>query len=450
MEKGLPTNLEAERLVLGAILLDDTLFINASAGLNKDDLSLEKHRAIFQRMADLQERGEKIDRVTVANELRKTGQFDMVGGLSYLVSLDDGMPRIPNIDSYIRMVKGKADLRRLIYSGQVIIDRAMLEDADPATIASDATSNLLRLASDSGKRTLIQVREAISEYPGGVEALLSGSQDEGIPTGFTKLDEYTNGLHRGDLVILAARPSMGKTALALNIAQQLTVRDQKTVAVFSLEMSVASLLLRMLSSAARVDGQKIRSQYLSAEERLRLAQALSDLSQAPLFIDDSSMLSLADIHARLRRLKLERGGLDLAIVDYLQLMPQTGRSSNNRNEELGVLTRGMKLIAKDLDIPLICLSQLSRAPDQRQDHRPMLSDLRESGNIEQDADLVAFIFREEVYRRDDEDLRGVAELIIAKQRNGPIGTVPLVFLNGYTRFENRSDDVPPQEQRVAA
>ncbi len=440
-EKGLPTNVDAERFVLGSILLDDTFYIQAAGSLEPDDFSLEKHRRIFKRMGELHERGEKIDRVTVANELMKFSELEACDGLSYLVSLDDGLPQIPNLESYIRIVKDKSILRRIIFASQHMMNRCMTAEEEPDTILAGAEETLLKLGEARVRSGLQSAGQILDDYEGGLSAFLDPSKRiKGISTGFTKFDEYTGGLHAGDLFILAARPSMGKTALALNIAQHVALKMKQTVAVFSLEMSKESLLTRMLCAAARVDSSRFRGGFLNQEERRRLNQAVSDLAEAPLWIDDTAGLHLMDMHAKLRRLQSERQKLGLVIVDYLQLMSGRGRFEN-RVQEVSALSRGMKLLAKELNIPMLVLSQLSRAPETRQgDHRPQLSDLRESGSIEQDADIVAFIFREEVYQRDREDLRGLAELIISKQRNGPIGTVNLVFLHAQTKFENRAED----------
>jgi replicative DNA helicase len=440
VDKGLPSNQDAERFVLGSILLDDVLFVQAAGTLEADDFSLEKHRRIFKRMGDLQDRGEKIDRITVANELMKFNELEACDGLSYLVSLDDGLPQIPNLDGYIRLVKDKALLRRIIFAGQHLMNRAMLGEEEPGEILAGAEETLLKLGDQRLKAGLVNPHQILADYEGGINAFLDPSKRiKGISTGFAKFDELTGGLHGGELVILAARPSMGKTALALNMAQHVALKLKQTVAVFSLEMSKESLLTRMLCATARVDSQKFRAGYLSQEERRKLNHALHELVEAPLYIDDTPGVHLMDLHAKLRRLKAERE-VKLVIIDYLQLMTGRGRFEN-RNQEVSALSRGMKLMAKELNVPMLVLSQLSRAVENRQgDHRPQLSDLRESGSIEQDADLVGFIFREEVYRREREDLRGLAELIIAKQRNGPIGTVNLVFLHAQTKFENRAED----------
>jgi replicative DNA helicase len=440
-DKGLPTNHDAERFVLGSILMDDSTYIQCAGILEPDDFSLEKHRRIFVRMGDLHTRGEKIDRVTLANELLRHGELESCDGIGYLVSLDDGLPQIYNLESYFRIVKDKSLIRRIIFTSQNLINRAMIGEEDPDQILAGAEETLLKLGESRVKAGLATPREVIAKYEGGVNAFLDPSQRvKGISTGFTKFDEYTGGLHPGELIILAARPSMGKTALALNMAQHVAAKLEKTVAVFSLEMSQESLLTRMLCASARVDSRRFRVGYLQQEERNRLTKALNDLVQAPIYIDDTAGAHLMEMHAKLRRLQAERE-LGLVVVDYLQLMSGRGRFEN-RNQEISTISRGMKLLSKELNVPMLVLSQLSRAPETRQgDHRPQLSDLRESGSIEQDADVVAFIFREEVYKRDREDLKGVAELILAKQRNGPVGKIDLVFLHHLTKFENRLEDL---------
>ena len=443
LEKGLPANLDAERFVLGSIMMDDSAFIPIAGTIEADDFAIEKHRRIFLRMTDLYDRGERIDRVTVANELMKHNQLESVDGLSYLVSLDDGLPAISNLDSYVRIVKDKSVLRRIIFNSQKLIDRCILGEEEPEQILSSAEESLLKLGESQAKDALANPDRIIREFDGGINAFLDPSKRiKGIGTGFIKFDEMTGGLHGGELVIIAARPSMGKTALALNIAQHVAMNpnQKQTVAVFSLEMSKESLLTRMICASARVDQQKFRAGFLNQDERRRLMKAAKDLVEAPLFIDDTPGTNLMDIHAKLRRLRSEHG-LALVVVDYLQLMSSRSRYEN-RNQEVSALSRGFKLLAKELNVPMVVLSQLSRAPETRPgDHRPQMSDLRESGSIEQDADLIGFIFREEVYKQDREDLKGLAELILAKQRNGPTGKVNMVFLREFTKFENRTNDL---------
>jgi replicative DNA helicase len=442
LEKGLPSNVDAERFVLGSILLDDSAYLDVAGVLTPDDFCLDKHRKIFRRMSELHERSEKIDRVTIANELLKFNELESVDGVTYLVSLDDGLPRIPNLDSYVKIIRDKATLRRIISASQQMMNRALLGEEEPDVILAGAEESLVKLGEARMTQGLKTPGEIIAEYAGGINAFLDPSRRiKGISTGFTKLDEMTGGLHKGELVILAARPSMGKTAIALNIASHVATKLNEKVAIFSLEMSGESLLTRMLCASAYVDSQRFRAGYLNQDERRKLAQASQKLVEAPLFIDDTAGVNLMDMHAKLRRLQGGDQKLGLVIVDYLQLMSARGRSEN-RNQEVSGISRGLKLMAKELDVPMMVLSQLSRAPETRiGDHRPQLSDLRESGSIEQDADLVGFIFREEVYKRDRADLHGLAELIIAKQRNGPIGTVNLVYLHAMTKFENRAEEV---------
>jgi len=433
--------------VLGSILLDDSLYIQAAGSLEPEDCSLETHPRIFRRMRELQDRAERIDRITLANELMKFNELEACDGLSYLVSLDDGLPQIPNIDSYIRIVKDKAVLRRIILTSQQMILRCMQDTEAPEEILAGAEETLLKLGEAQVRNGLVNPQQILEAYEGGINAFLDPSKRiRGISSGFTKFDEMTGGMHAGDLFILAGRPSMGKTALALNVAQHVALKLKQTVAIFSLEMSKESLLTRLVCATARVDSQKFRAGYLNQEERRKLSRALHELAESPLYVDDTPGAHLMDMHAKLRRLKAERNGLGLVVVDYLQLMSGQGRFEN-RNQEVSALSRGMKLLAKELNVPMLVLSQLSRAVESRQgDHRPQLSDLRESGSIEQDADLVGFVFRPEVYNRNDESLRNLAELIIAKQRNGPIGTVDLIFLHEMTKFENRAEDTGVEEE----
>jgi len=443
LERGLPSSIDSERLVLGAILLDDSCFISVAGELNGDDFSLDKHRRIFERMRELSEGGGRIDRITIAEELQKRGQLESVDGLGYLVSLDDGLPKLYNIDSYVQIVKSKAVLRRIIFTAQRMMDTALLGIDDPGKILADAEETLLKLGDSTVRTALASPGQIIEQFDGGLNAFLDPTRRiRGVSTGYVKLDEMTGGLHEGELIILAARPAMGKTALALNIAQHVSSHPKlrKTVAVFSLEMSQGSLLDRLVCSAARVDQQKFRLGFLNADERRRLSLATQDLVESPLYIDDSPGANLMDIHSKLRRLKSEHG-LGLVVIDYLQLMSGRGRYES-RTQEVSALSRGLKLLAKELSVPMLVLSQLNRNPENRPgDHIPQLSDLRESGSIEQDADLVMFIHRPEVYNRDREDLRGVANVIIGKQRNGPIGTAKLAFLHQFTKFENMAADL---------
>jgi replicative DNA helicase len=451
IDRPLPANLDAERFVLGAIMSDDSAFLQAAGILTPEDFSLEKHKRIFLRMSELHERGEKIDRVTLANELMKQGQLQSVDGLSYLVSLDDGLPQLHNLESYVGIVKEKALLRRIALIAKDAEQRALSGQESAIEVLGATEEALIRLGDMQSRNALATPAQIIMGYEGGQNAFLDASKRiKGISTGFLKFDEMTGGLREGELFILAARPAMGKTALALNMAQHVAMnpKNPKAVAVFSLEMSKESLLTRMICATASVDQQRFRAGYLNHEERTALQNSLYRIVESPLYLDDTAGTNLMDVHSKLRRLQAEQD-LGLVVVDYLQLMQGRGRFEN-RVQEISSLSRGFKLMSKELRVPFLVLSQLSRATETRQgDHRPLLSDLRESGSIEQDADLVAFIFREEVYRPDKESLKGIAELILAKQRNGPTGRVKLAWLNRYTRFENLSadtgDEPPPFE-----
>lgn len=430
VERGLPANVDAERFVLGSVLMDESLFVELA--LSADDFCLEKHRRIWLRMEALHARQEQIDRVTVANELMAHGQIEAVGGLSYLVSLDDGLPAISNLASYARIVKEKAEKRRLILNAQKLLDQALMDDdRTAAELASEASEHLLDFADITTNSEPESIPQIVAKY-GGLDGLLAVDRN-GIQTGFSRFDEMTGGLHPGELIIIAARPSMGKTALAMNIADSVAARGYR-VAVFSLEMSKQALVTRMLCSRARVNAARQRAGFLDEADRKRLMKAAAEYDEMALVIDDTPSSGIMDIHAKLRRIRA-RQGLHLVIVDYLQLMSGKGE---NRNQEVGALSRGFKLLAKELNVPMVVLSQLSRASETRAgDHRPQMSDLRDSGSIEQDADVVGFIFREEVYKPDHQELKGLAELLVRKQRTGPIGTVPLTFLHQYTRFESR-------------
>jgi replicative DNA helicase len=456
-ERGLPSNVYAERMVLGTVLMNDERFVDVAAALQPDDFSLDKHRRIFRRMLELHNRQEKIDHVTVSNELMRYGELESVDGVSYLVSLDEGLPELFNLDSYVQIVKDKATSRQMIFTAQEIMQRCFVGEDEPKKILELAEEAILRLGEARSNDELISAKAVIDGKEGGLDAMLNpATRVHGTSTGFYRYDDLTGGLHSGELTIIAARPAMGKTALALNMALHIATKksNRKAVAVFSLEMSSESLMTRLICSQAKVDQQRFRIGHLNEDEISRLKYAAADIYDAPLYVDDSSDTSLMEIRAKVKKLaqqvKREHGvPLGMVIVDYLQLMsaPNLGRNSN-RVQEVSALSRGLKLMAKDLEVPFVVLSQLSRAPEQRQgDHRPLLSDLRESGSIEQDADIVNFIFRPEEYSKDKrEDLRGQAELIIAKQRNGPTGKIPLIFIHEYTRFMNpeAGDEAPPE------
>jgi replicative DNA helicase len=435
----LPANVEAERSILGAILLDNFSYNQAAEHLHAEDFSLDAHRRIYGRMVELAESSRPIDLITLCEELDRTKELESIGDVGYVSSLLDGVPDRPSIEHYVKIVRDKSMLRGLIHAANAAISRAADQSDTAEEILSDTEAAIFQLSEKRIGRGFMGVQEIIKEKFGSIDALLQrGQRITGIATHYPDLDEMTSGLQRSDLIIIAARPSMGKTAFAMNIAENAAIIDQKKVAVFSLEMSSEALLQRMLCSAARVDSHKFRTGSLWQDDTRKIAQALEKLTHAPIFIDDTPGISLSEMRAKARRLQQSQGGLDIVIVDYLQLMTAGGRRYENRTQEVSAISRGLKALAKELKVPVIALSQLSRAPESRGsgDHRPQLADLRESGSIEQDADLVAFIFREEVYKPDEPELDGVAELIIRKQRNGPTGTVRMAFLKASTRFES--------------
>ena len=438
----LPANVEAERSILGAILLDNLSYNQAAEHLKAEDFSLDSHRRIYSRMVDLAESARPIDLITLVEELDRRKELEPIGDVGYISSLLDGVPDRPSIEHYIKIVRDKALLRGLMHAANAAIARAS-EQSDPAEdILNDAEAAIFQLSEKRIGRGFLGIQEIVKESFGSVDALLQrGQRITGLATHFTELDEMTSGFQRSDLIIIAARPSMGKTAFALNIAENAAIEDGKVVGVFSLEMSREALLLRLLCSQAEVDSHKMRTGSLWREDEVKVARAMEQLAQAPIFIDDTPGIGISEMRAKARRLQQKQGKLDLIIVDYLQLMSGGSKRYENRTQEVSAISRGLKALAKELAVPVVALSQLSRAPESRGgDHRPQLADLRESGSIEQDADVVAFIFREEVYKQDDPDLQGKAELIIAKQRNGPTGKLGLAFLKNSTRFVTAAPD----------
>jgi replicative DNA helicase len=442
----LPSNVYAERMLLGSILLNGEAFLLASAKIGPEDFSLAKHRVMFRRMAALHEAGQQIDRVTLANELMRHGELESVDGLTYLSSLDNGLPEIYHLESYAEIVRESSVGRQAIMAAAKLQAAISSGVESPQQSITDAAMTFMALGESHTSSGLVSSDRIIEEA--GLDAILNPRRfGGGILTQYRKFDDMTGGLKEGELVIVAGRPAMGKTAFALNIAERAAVRQGKRVAVFSLEMSRNSLISRMVLARAHVSRTRVKNNWLDEAERTRLMEAGDEIHAAPLWIDDSADLKLADMHVRLRRL-IADAGVDLVIVDYLQLMvDDAGRRGDNRVQEVGRISRGLKLLAKQLHVPVIALSQLSRGPENRPgDHRPKLADLRESGSIEQDADIVLFLFRPEVYQPDREDIRGYAEGIIGKQREGPIGKFPLVFIADLTLFENPVDDICREEE----
>src|SRR5688500_2366121 len=436
-ERTLPHNLDAEKSVLGAILIYNDAFNHAAELIDSRDFFRDAHRRIFDKMVALSERGDPIDFITLKEELSRAGDLDDVGGPAYIASLADGVPRSSNVEYYARIVKEKSTLRSLIHSANKILAEAYEAEQEPDLLLDEAERAIFAIAEDRIRAGFVPLRDLVQSSFATIEKLQQHKGlVTGVPTGFADLDEMTSGLQPSDLVLVAARPSMGKTSFVLNVAQHVGTATQMTVGFFSLEMSKEQLFMRLLTSEARIDAHRFRTGFLSEKDYGRLSHALGTLAEARVFIDDTASIGVLEMRAKARRLQKEHG-LDLLIIDYLQLMQGRGRFES-RQQEVSAISRSLKGLAKELSCPVIALSQLSRAPEGRTDHRPQLSDLRESGAIEQDADLVLFIYRPEVYDKEEtrpED-QGIAEIIIGKQRNGPIGSVKLSFLTQFTRFEN--------------
>ena len=449
LEHQLPHNVEAERSLLGAILLDNEAFYPAIENVDAPDFYHPGHRKIFTQMTAVMEANGVIDLITLNEELQRAGELEAAGGIAYLSSLVDGVPRISNTEHYARIVKQKALLRNLIDTSNNII-RECFESEQPADELLDrAEESIFSLAEKRVKEGLLSLGEIVRQtFPRLEEYFEKRQQITGLATGFADLDRLTSGLQPSELFVLAARPSMGKTALGLNIAQHVGIQLRRPVAVFSLEMAREALLHRLLCSEAEVDNQNFRTGYMNDAERGRIIAASGRLAEAPIYIDDTAAMTVLEMRAKCRRLHAEHN-LALVVVDYLQLMSGRGRF-DSRTQEVSSISRGLKALAKELRVPVIAISQLSRAPEQRAgSHVPQLSDLRESGSIEQDADVVAFVYRAEMYRDPDavpEEEKGIAELIISKQRNGPVGKIRLAFLKQFTRFKTLAREFQGEDE----
>ncbi len=439
LERPMPSNLDAERSILGAILLDNNALNTAIEALKPDDFFIPQHRSIFIQMIALGEAQHAIDLVTLTEELHRRGELESSGGAPYLASLVDGVPRVSNVEHYARIVKEKAKLRNLIHATHNIQQRAFDGEDGADTILDNAESSIFALADDRVKAGLLPIKDIVRDNFERLERIFrEGKSVTGVSTGYGELDKLLSGLQPSELIILAGRPSQGKTALALNMAENIAIRGGLPVAVFSLEMSKESLLQRLVASVAQVDAHKFRSGHLSREDWRRMTEGLGQISSAPLWIDDAGSISVLEIGAKARRLKHDKG-LSLLIVDYLQLITARGRF-NSRQEEVASISRGLKGLAKELRIPVLVLSQLTRAPE-REERGPQLSDLRESGAIEQDADVVMFIYRPNFYKPNaTPEEREMADILIAKQRNGPTDKVKFVFRSRLTRFEEAAPD----------
>jgi replicative DNA helicase len=440
---------EAEISVLGGMLIDADAVARAIEIVDDSMFYREANRRIFRSMSRLFQRGQVVDPITISEELKKTDELEFVGGLAYLAELLDAVPTAANIEYHARIVRERALLRNLISaSSQIIRDAYEPGERTVEEVLDQAEHNIFQVAQSHDRAGFVWIKKILYPTFEKIEQIQAAQGGiTGIPTGFVDLDEMTGGFQRGDLVIVAARPSMGKTAMVTGVALHASIVHQIPTAVFSLEMSKEQLVQRMLCSEALVDLGKLLRGRLSDDDYVRLAQAAGHLNTAPIWIDDSGALSVLEMRAKARRLKAEQPDLGLIVVDYLQLMHAGGGNAENRQQEVSSISRGLKALAKELSVPIISLSQLSRAPEQRSDHRPQLSDLRESGSLEQDADLVMFLYRPEYYVTPQEaaekGLQGKAELIIGKQRNGPTGMVDLFFRKECTRFENFSKQAVP-------
>jgi replicative DNA helicase len=445
-DQGLPASIDAEKTILGAILLDNAAHSEAAEKLEADDFSLDSHKRIYIRMSELMDEQRAVDIVTLSHQLAKFKEVESVGGVAYLASLTEGLPRRPVIEEYIRIVKDKSLLRKLMMICSAAIARAADQSETALEVLGAAEAGLLEVSEKGVGDGFQSLDQIVANSFGTIDNLYKQSREvTGLATDFYELDRMTSGLQKGELIIIAARPSMGKTAFAINMAQNAAVNHGAVVAVFSLEMSKESLLRRMLASQAWVDQRKLQTGFIAREDQEKLQRALNELVESQMFIDDTAGISLAEMRAKSRRLRQKAGKIDLIVVDYLQLMSATlpsagGKKYENRVQEVAAISRGLKALAKELDVPVVALSQLSRASEKRgDDKRPLLSDLRESGSIEQDADVVAFIHREAYYNRDEEQSaadKAKSEIIISKQRNGPTGVVYLNFLSSFTRFDN--------------
>ncbi|MFR1777804.1 MAG: replicative DNA helicase [Clostridia bacterium] len=431
-----PNDVEAEQAVIGSMLTDRDAVISAIEILKEEDFYREDNKTIYEAILNLYNRSEPIDIITLKAELTSMGMFEKIGGLEYIVGLPEKVPTTANVERYINIVKEKSELRRLIKAANEIIEQGYDPTENIDDIMNSAEKKIFNIMQDKDQKTYSAIKDVLVDAFTELEQLYNQKQHiTGVPTGFIDLDYKMAGLHNSDLILIAARPAMGKSAFALNIATNAAVKAKVPAVLFSLEMSKEQMVNRILCSEAMVDSNKVRTGKIDDDDWIKLADTMGDLSEAPIYIDDTPGISINEIRAKCRKLKLERD-IGLVVIDYLQLVQGSSkRASGSREQEISEISRSLKILAKEINVPVIALSQLSRAPEQRPDHRPMLSDLRESGAIEQDADIVMFLYRDDYYNEDSED-KGLAEVIVAKHRAGSTGTVKLVWLGNYTKFAN--------------
>ena len=434
-----PHDEDAEQAVLGSMLTDNDAVMAAVEVLKEDAFYREDNKIIYQAILNLYSKSEPIDIITLKDELESMGKFEQVGGFEYLASLPDKVPTTANVQKYIKIVEEKSVLRNLIKTANEIIELGYNPTEDVEDIMDGAEKKIFDIMQSKNTKSYTPIKDVLVESFTNLEKLYNQKQHvTGVPTQFYDLDDKTAGLHGSELILVAARPAMGKTAFALNIATNAALRANVPVAIFSLEMSKDQLVNRMLCSEAMVDSNKVRTGKLDEEDWTKLAEAIGPLSEAGVYIDDTPGISVMEIRTKCRKLKMEKN-IGLVVIDYLQLISGSNKRNGSREQEISEISRSLKVLAKELNVPVIALSQLSRAVEQRDDHRPMLSDLRESGAIEQDADIVMFLYRDDYYHKDTE-IKGIAEIIIAKQRNGPIGTVNLGWRPELTRFVNMAKE----------
>lgn len=430
-----PHDTEAEQAVLGSMLTDQDAVLDAIEVLKPEDFYREDNKYIYEAILNLYNKAEPIDIITVKSELISMKKFEVVGGFEYLGVLPDKVPLVANAERYIKIVEEKSLLRQLIKASNELIDLGYAQNEDVEVIMDQAEKKIFDIMQGKNQRGFSVIKDVLIESFAEIEKLYNQKEPiTGVPTGFADLDYKTAGLHNSDLILIAARPAMGKSAFALNIAANAAINAKVPVVLFNLEMSKSQLVNRMLCSEAMVDSNKIRTGKIEEDDWTKLATALGPLSEAPIYIDDTAGISVAEIRAKCRKLKLEKN-IGLIVIDYLQLIQGSGKRNSSREQEISEISRSLKIMAKELDVPVIALSQLSRAAEQRQDHRPMLSDLRESGAIEQDADIVMFLYRDDYYNPDSEK-KNIAEVILAKHRSGSTGTVELLWMGNYTKFAN--------------